>query len=124
MGVEGSASPGSAPAATGPAGTLRVEVVYAPASAPVDLSVLELPVGATLAQALQASGVLQRHGLEANFLPAGIWGRRASPDTRLRSGDRVELYRPLQCDPKEARRLRHRSQRRAHEPARGPRRPG
>ena len=38
----------------------------------------------------------------------GIWGRQAEPDTALRMHDRVEIYRPLRCDPKEARRLRYR----------------
>ena len=90
---------------------VQVEVVYAPAGAPVDLTRLSLPAGATLAQALAAAGVLLRHGLVLEQADAGIWGRRAGPDTVLREGDRVELYRPLQCDPKEARRLRHRRQR-------------
>jgi len=37
---------------------------------------------------------------------AGVWGRPASPDTRLRDRDRVEIYRPLIADPKEIRRRR------------------
>lgn len=90
---------------------VRVEVVYAPLAGPVDLSQLVLPAGSTLAQAVAASGVLPRHGLGAEHAAAGIWGRRARQDTPLRDGDRVELYRPLVCDPKEARRLRHRGQR-------------
>ena len=118
---------GSSPCAAEPVSpasveTVRVEVVYAPADAPADLSVLELPVGATLAQALRASGVLARHGLSADQLPVGIWGRRVPPQTLLRAGDRVELYRALLCDPKEARRLRDRGQRRSGKPEPGSRR--
>ena len=98
--------------------TLRVEVVYAPAGGPVDLTGLTVPAGATLERALVASGVLERHGLDSAQAALGIWGRRARPDTALRQGDRVEVYRPLVCDPKEARRHRHRRQRQPREPAR------
>jgi putative ubiquitin-RnfH superfamily antitoxin RatB of RatAB toxin-antitoxin module len=45
---------------------------------------------------------------ELNAMKAGIWGRVVGAETRLRQGDRVELYRPLKVDPKEARRLRYR----------------
>ena len=43
-------------------------------------------------------------------LKVGIWGRARPLDTPLRERDRVEVYRPLQVDPKEARRLRYRKQ--------------
>ena len=38
--------------------------------------------------------------------PLGIFGRQVKDDTVLQNGDRVELYRPLKADPKEARRRR------------------
>jgi putative ubiquitin-RnfH superfamily antitoxin RatB of RatAB toxin-antitoxin module len=94
-----------------PGETLQVEVVHAPACGPVDLTRLTLPAGSMLAHALVASGVLERHGLTLEQAPVGIWGRRARADTLLRQGDRVEIYRPLLCDPKQARRLRQRGQR-------------
>jgi putative ubiquitin-RnfH superfamily antitoxin RatB of RatAB toxin-antitoxin module len=43
-------------------------------------------------------------------LPVGVWGRKARLDHVLREGDRVEIYRPLQIDPKLARRERFRKQ--------------
>ncbi|MBI3156845.1 MAG: RnfH family protein [Burkholderiales bacterium] len=86
---------------------MRIEVVYCPASGPADPTSLELPAGSTLADALQASGVLARHGLASAPLPLlGIWARVAAPDTLLRDRDRVEVYRPLAADPKQARRQR------------------
>jgi putative ubiquitin-RnfH superfamily antitoxin RatB of RatAB toxin-antitoxin module len=88
---------------------LRVEVVYSPRAGVVDRVMLALPPGATLADALAASGVNERHP-EAASLPAGVWGRVQPADTPLRDGDRVEVYRPLQVDPKEARRLRYKRQ--------------
>jgi putative ubiquitin-RnfH superfamily antitoxin RatB of RatAB toxin-antitoxin module len=100
------------PAGTaGEDGLLRVEVAYSPAAGQVDHVVLRLPRGATVAQALHASGLLARHPqLAGAGLALGIWGRRAEPEALLRDRDRVEVYRPLTVDPKEARRLRYRGQ--------------
>jgi putative ubiquitin-RnfH superfamily antitoxin RatB of RatAB toxin-antitoxin module len=87
---------------------MHVEVVYCPGPGRVDLVGLDLPPGSTLGHALQASGVLARHGLAAGDVHVGIWGREQAQDAPLRERDRVEVYRPLQVDPKEARRLRYR----------------
>jgi putative ubiquitin-RnfH superfamily antitoxin RatB of RatAB toxin-antitoxin module len=90
--------------------TVQVCVVHCPAPGQVDLVPLALPAGSTLADAIRASGLLQRHDLPA-VPDAGIHGRVQPPHTVLREGDRVELYRPLSVDPKEARRLRYRRDR-------------
>lgn len=87
---------------------VRVEVVWCPAPGQVDLSALELPEGSTVADAVRASGVLQRHGLVLEALDAGIWFRACALDAPLRDRDQVQLYRPLTVDPKEARRQRYR----------------
>jgi len=92
---------------------LRVEVAYSPAPRQVQTVALELPSGATLADALRASGLLERHALLLDTLRCGVWGRVQSLDCLLRDGDRVEAYRALTVDPKEARRLRYKRQRRA-----------
>lgn len=89
---------------------LHVEVVYCASPGRTDRVELRLPAGATLADALQASGLLQRHALAAQGLTAGIWGHVQAPGRALRDHDRVEIYRPLQVDPKEARRQRYRHQ--------------
>jgi len=85
---------------------MKVEVVYAlPVAA--DAVSVNLPAGATLRDAVVASGVLQRHpeiALEKQAF--GIFGKRAALDARLSPGDRVEVYRALAIDPKEARRRR------------------
>ena len=67
---------------------------------------LELAEGATAREAVAASGMPARHGLDAERLKLGIAGRRVSPEQRLRDGDRVEILRPLAADPNEARRVR------------------
>jgi putative ubiquitin-RnfH superfamily antitoxin RatB of RatAB toxin-antitoxin module len=90
---------------------VRVEVIYALASVQ-DIVVLELPDGALARQALEASGLLERHGLSAAQLKLGISGKRIAPEQRLREGDRLEILRALAADPNEARRARARGKRR------------
>ena len=88
--------------------TIRVEVAYADPQRQVLLAVA-VAAGSTVADAMAASGILAQL---PGFVPAGIgiFGRLVEPDTLLRDGDRVELYRPLQIDPKQARRNRVRGQ--------------
>jgi putative ubiquitin-RnfH superfamily antitoxin RatB of RatAB toxin-antitoxin module len=88
--------------------TIRVEVAYADPQRQL-LRAVEIVVGSTVADAVAASGILTQL---PGFVPAGIgiFGRLVEPDTRLREGDRVELYRPLRIDPKQARRNRVRGQ--------------
>ncbi|MEN9631073.1 MAG: hypothetical protein RJA10_4301 [Pseudomonadota bacterium] len=88
-------------------GLIAVEVVYCPAPHAIDRVALRLPLGATAADALRASGVLGRHALPEAGLLLGLWGRACTPDQALRERDRVEVYRQLQVDPKEARRQRY-----------------
>ena len=92
-------------------GTATLRVVLAAALVPgqVELTTLDLPGGADVGGALHASGLRQR--LPESAWPAlqiGIWGQACTPATLLRDGDRIELYRALLVDPKEARRLRYR----------------
>lgn len=83
---------------------MRVEVVYATSEAE-DVTGLDLPDRATVADALAASGIARRHpGIDLSRL--GIFGRRVTGDAPLAERDRVEIYRPLAVDPKEARRRR------------------
>jgi hypothetical protein len=90
---------------------MQVEVVFSPAPRQVERVMLELPEGATLQQAVQASGLPQRHPqFSAQSLSMSVWGRPQPPEHPLREGDRVELCRALQVDPKEARRLRYKGQ--------------
>lgn len=85
---------------------LRVEVVYAlPAS--VDAVLVELPAGAKVLDAVRASGMIERHpDIDLKTHRLGIHGKVVATDAPLAAGDRVEIYRPLAMDPKEARRRR------------------
>ena len=92
--------------------TLNVSVVFSAQAGVVDTSALTLPAGATVADALGASGLALRHPeLVLDDLPIGVWGALCAPQTLLREADRVELYRGLTVDPKEARRRRQGGQR-------------
>lgn len=85
---------------------MRVEVVYALRDEQV-LVALEVEEGTTARQAIERSGIAQRFpGIDVAHGPVGIFGRLTALDTPLRDGDRVEIYRPLLADPKEARRKR------------------
>ena len=86
---------------------MRIEVIYALADAQ-DIATVELADGAVVGQAVTASGMLERHGLSARQLQLGIFGKKVSPESHLRDGDRIEILRPLAMDPKEARRRRAR----------------
>ncbi|MBC8056301.1 MAG: RnfH family protein [Rhizobiales bacterium] len=102
--------------------TLTVNVAYSPRAGEVDEVSLQLPSDATVADALRESGLQARHpGLAIDALPVGIWGAFCDRSDRLRDRDRVELYRPLLVDPKEARRQRHRAQGAAKVSAKPPR---
>ena len=85
---------------------LEVEVVYA-LPGREDAMALRLPDGATLLDAVRASGVLERHPeLRQGALKLGVFGKTRSQDSNARPGDRIEVYRELVVDPKEARRRR------------------
>lgn len=84
---------------------MNITLVYADAPRSVHETRLQVPPDCTLQQALTIAGWLDRFP-QADRLPAGIWNRPAGRETRLREGDRVELYRALRVDPKVARRER------------------
>lgn len=82
---------------------IRVVVAASRAARTVAVQVFDLPAGATVAQALAAAGCTLMPGEQV-----GVWGRVQPLDAPLREADRVEIYRPLTVDPKEARRQRYR----------------
>lgn len=87
---------------------IPVEVAYALPDRQTLLR-LDVPAGTTLADAVRRSGVLEAHPeIDLTSAKTGIFGHHAPSDHVLRSGDRVEIYRPLIADPKAARRKRAR----------------
>ena len=90
-------------AGSGP-GVLTVTVALCVSPQQVQEVLLTLPTGSTVANALRASAT----GDSVEALPqlVGIWGKVCPLSELLKDGDRVEVYRPLLVDPKEARRER------------------
>jgi len=86
--------------------TMAVEVAYALPDKQTILTV-QVPPGATLRQAIEASGVLERFpDIDLNAHKVGVFGKLKKFDQVLRPGDRVEIYRQLIADPKEVRKKR------------------
>jgi putative ubiquitin-RnfH superfamily antitoxin RatB of RatAB toxin-antitoxin module len=85
--------------------SVHVTVVYATAHLQ-DVVLVTVHPGATIADAVTASGLLQAHGLDRTGLSFGVAGRQRKPADAVRHGDRIELLRQLAADAKEARRQR------------------
>ena len=85
-------------------GRLAIEVVFA-LPARQELISLTVEPGTTVAMAIRQSAIGDLFPEEdlANY-QAGIWGKPVGRDHPLKDGDRLELYRPLSMDPREARR--------------------
>lgn len=85
---------------------LSIEVCYALADEQALIAV-DLPEGATLQQALDASGILQRFPrIDLTTQKVGVFGKVKALDAVLADHDRVEIYRPLLVDPKLSRQRR------------------
>ena len=85
-------------------GELRIEVVFATKERQ-SLKTLGVEAGATVADVVAASGVLDDFpDQNIEQLRFGVWGHIVERTHAVKDGDRVELYRVLQLDPREARR--------------------
>ena len=85
---------------------ISLEVVY---GTPEKQALLEVVVerGTTVEQAIMASGIVKRFpDINLEILKVGIWNRTCKLSDLPKKGDRIEIYRPLIADPKEARRRR------------------
>ncbi len=85
---------------------IDIEVAYARPDCQVIVP-LRVSAGISAREAVRRSGLLERFPeIDSRNLSIGVFGNSVSPCAPLAQGDRVEIYRPLQVDPKEARRLR------------------
>ncbi|MCR9106013.1 MAG: RnfH family protein [Gammaproteobacteria bacterium] len=86
--------------------TITVEVAYA---LPHKQSILEVQVaeGTTALEAARQSSIVNAYPeIDLDNAKLGIFGKIVSPTQVVRAGERVEIYRPLQADPKEVRKAR------------------
>ena len=85
---------------------IDVEVAYAEPDCQVIVP-LRIAKASSAGEAVRQSGLLERFpAIDLRNNAIGIFGDRVSPCAPLADGDRVEIYRPLEVDPKDARRLR------------------
>jgi len=85
--------------------TIAVTVVWATPTIQ-DIVAIDVPAGARARLAIERSGLVAAYALDPAQLGVAIHGRRATLETALADGDRVELTRALIADAKEARRKR------------------
>lgn len=86
---------------------ITVTIAYAKSNTQQFLREVSIPMGSTIAQVIEASGVVLEYpdiNLEVNKV--GIASQVLPLNTIVQAGDRIEIYRPLIFDPMQARRLR------------------
>ena len=85
---------------------MRVELAYADPIREVLIG-FEVDPGCSVRDCVERSGLFRlAPGLRHTRLGFAVFGRRVEPADRVSEGDRIEVLRPLQADPKEARRSR------------------
>jgi putative ubiquitin-RnfH superfamily antitoxin RatB of RatAB toxin-antitoxin module len=85
---------------------VRVEIAYARPDEQVILAI-EVPEGTTVEQAIIQSRIQERFPeINLQVAKVGIFGKLSKLVATVRSGDRIEIYRPLLADPKEVRKRR------------------
>ncbi|MCB1937174.1 MAG: RnfH family protein [Nitrosomonas sp.] len=86
--------------------SIEVEIAYALNTMQI-LKKIRVPKGTTLEKAVQLSGIMKQFPeIDLNKNRVGIFSKFSNRTTILEHNDRVEIYRSLLIDPKEARRLR------------------
>ncbi|MGH8511880.1 MAG: RnfH family protein [Gammaproteobacteria bacterium] len=85
---------------------IAIRVAYATREEQVIVE-LAVPDGTTIQEAIERSGILKRYpDIDLRRQGVGVFGQARTLDYCPRTGDRIEIYRPLALDPKEARRKR------------------
>ena len=103
------ASPSTEAEAPPDTSTIRVAVACSPGRGEALEVCVDVAIGSTVLDAIRGSGLLERFPeIDISSQSVGIWGRVCALDVVVAGGDRIEIYRPLLVDPKEARRLRAR----------------
>ncbi|MGX5174847.1 RnfH family protein [Aliikangiella sp. IMCC44653] len=90
---------------------IPIELIYALPNEQ-DLLTIEVPADSTVEQAIGLSGILQRYPeIDLQKNKVGIFSKACKLTDPLQAGDRIEIYRPLIADPKEARMKKVKAQR-------------
>jgi putative ubiquitin-RnfH superfamily antitoxin RatB of RatAB toxin-antitoxin module len=85
---------------------IKIEVAYAMPDKQCILTV-EVVAETTIEMAIISSGILTRFpGIRLQTAGVGVFGKRRQLSDAVQDGDRIEIYRPLMIDPKDARRAK------------------
>ncbi len=85
---------------------INITVAYATVTRQLEIA-LQISESTTIAVAIQRSGIIEQFPeIKLSEAKIGVFSRRAQLDDLLHDGDRIEIYRPLIIDPKQARLLR------------------
>ncbi|MGV3743054.1 MAG: RnfH family protein [Burkholderiaceae bacterium] len=85
---------------------IRIQICYARPDFQLLKDVI-VARGTTIEEAIRFLDIaIQENDIDLASCKVGLYGKIKAPDTQLRDGDRIEIYRPLQADPKDARRRR------------------
>ena len=82
-----------------------VELIYIAVDKTTVHLKFEFKQGLKVIDVIKASGIWNNHP-ETQTMAIGIYAQPVELETLLKSGDRIEIYRPLTLDPKEKRRQR------------------
>jgi putative ubiquitin-RnfH superfamily antitoxin RatB of RatAB toxin-antitoxin module len=78
---------------------MQVGVAYSEPGQQIWLTI-EVPDEATVTEAIERSGILKMFPhIDLAAQKVGVFGKLVKPEAKLRAGDRVEIYRPITCDP-------------------------
>ena len=78
---------------------MQIGVAYAEHTRQVWMTI-DVPDKSTVREAIERSGILEMFpDIDLSAQKVGVFGKVVKPDTGLRDGDRVEIYRPITCDP-------------------------
>ena len=78
---------------------MQIGVAYSEPAQQIWLTI-DVPDGATVGDAIERSGILRMFPhIDLSTQKVGIFGKIVKAGAALRPGDRVEIYRPITCDP-------------------------
>lgn len=78
---------------------MQIGVAYSEPAQQIWLTI-DVPDGATVGDAIERSGILRMFPhIDLTTQKVGIFGKIVKSEAALRPGDRVEIYRPITCDP-------------------------
>jgi putative ubiquitin-RnfH superfamily antitoxin RatB of RatAB toxin-antitoxin module len=78
---------------------MQIGVAYSEHAHQIWLTI-EVADQATVSEAIERSGILNMFPhIDLSTQKVGVFGKIVKPETLLRPGDRVEIYRAITCDP-------------------------